>query len=406
MIFSYKAKLKNGEIIKGNIESNDRFSAARELKGQNLIPLMISKKKVFFVDNFSDFLDKFILKVSNQEKIILTKNLSGMLKAGLSISRSLSVLEKQAKNKGLRKTLNSIKEEIDKGNSFSAGLEKFPNTFSGLFISMTRAGEESGNLSGVLKEISLNLEKSHTLTKKIKGALLYPSVIFVTMLLIGILMFAFVVPTLAKTFKNVGATLPASTRFIIFLGDFFSNNLGLTLLGLVVLVLGIIYLLKAKFMSRPVDFLVLHIPMVNKMAKEINTARTARTVSSLLMSGVPIVRAIEITKDVVQNIYYKKILDEAKSAVQKGEPFSEAFKDHPHLYPVMMSEMMQVGEETGKLSDMLLEIALFYENEVENRTKNLSTIIEPVLMIMIGGAVGFFALSMISPIYSVMDKIK
>ena len=133
---------------------------------------------------------------------------------------------------------------------------------------------------------------------------------------------------------------------------------------------------------------------------------TARTLSSLIMSGVPITRAIEITEDVVQNIYYKKVLMEAKVAVEKGAPFSEAFVANPDLYPVMMSEMMQVGEETGKLSDMLLDIAVFYEEEIENKTKNLSTIIEPVLMIIIGAGVGFFAISMISPLYSILDNIK
>jgi type IV pilus assembly protein PilC len=141
------------------------------------------------------------------------------------------------------------------------------------------------------------------------------------------------------------------------------------------------------------------------MVKEINTARTARTMASLLVSGVSITRAIEITEDVVQNIYYKKILVKAKEEIEKGSPFSQAFNESNGLYPVMMTEMVQVGEETGKLSDMLLQIAIFYEEEVENKTKNLSTIIEPVLMVFVGGGVGFFAMSMITPLYSILDNI-
>jgi len=159
-------------------------------------------------------------------------------------------------------------------------------------------------------------------------------------------------------------------------------------------------------MGKYIDFVVIRLPVIGGLAKELNTARTARTMSSLLLAGVSITRAVEITEDVVQNVYYKEVLGEAKVALERGAPFSEVFNAHPKLYPVMMSEMIQVGEETGNLSDMLLQISSFYEEEIENKTKNLSTIIEPVLMLIIGSGVGFFAISMISPLYSVLDNIK
>lgn len=404
MLFYYKAKKNTGEIIEGNINASDRFLAARELKAKDFSPLIIKEKKSSALTSIN--FKNIFSKVKVQEKIILTKNLSGMLKAGLSISRCLSVLQKQTKNEALRKILVSISTEIDGGGTFSNGLASFPKVFSNLFVSMTKAGEESGNLVGALNEIGQSLEKSHSLTKKIKGALFYPGVILCAMILIGILMFAFVVPTLAKTFKGIGAELPASTRFIISLGDFFSNNLLLAFVLIFGTLGAIVYLFRAKFMAKYIDYFVLKLPAVGNLVREINTARTARTLASLLMSGVSIVRALEITQDVVQNIYYKKILEEAKESVQKGEPLSHVFLENSKFYPIMMSEMMQVGEETGKISDMLLDIATFYEGEIENKTKNLSTIIEPVLMVFIGIAVGFFAISMISPMYSVMDKIK
>ena len=158
-------------------------------------------------------------------------------------------------------------------------------------------------------------------------------------------------------------------------------------------------------MAKYIDFIVIRIPIVGNLVKELNTARTARSMSSLLLAGVSITRAVEITEDVVQNIYYKKILNQARVAVEKGAPFSAVFEANSKLYPIMMSEMIQVGEETGKLSDMLLQIALFYEEEIENKTRNLSTIIEPVLMVVIGAGVGFFAISMISPLYSILGSI-
>lgn len=386
------------------MESTDRFALARELKIIGNTPLSIKEK----TNSISDFLDHFedmFSGVSTSELIILTRNMSGMLKAGLSLSRALSVLEKQTKNKVLNKILISVSEEINAGGTLSSGLAKFPKVFSKLFVSMARAGEESGNLVGALTEVGDNLYKAHSLTKKIKGALMYPGVILSAMVLIGIMMFAFVVPTLAKTFNELGVQLPASTRLIISLGNFFSEYLILSLLMVAVLIVGVIYVFRAKFFAKYVDFLIVRLPLIGTMAKELNTARTARTLSSLLLSGVSITRAIEITKDVVQNIYYKEVLDQAILTIEKGKPLSTLFETRPDLYPVMMSEMIQVGEETGKLSEMLLQIALFYEEEISNKTKNLSTIIEPVLMVIIGAGVGFFALSMVTPLYSILDSI-
>jgi type IV pilus assembly protein PilC len=405
MLFTYKSKLKNGQLFEGTMEAVDRFSLSRELKSRGDIPISIVEKRNSSFD-LSNIFQHIFSRVKIAEQIIFTKNLSGMLRAGLSLFRALSVLKKQTKNVVFSNILTSLSNDINSGGTLSSGLMKFPNVFSKLFISMTKAGEESGNLANALSEIGENLEKSHSLNKKIKGALIYPGVIFSAMILIGVLMFAFVVPTLAKTFKELGVDLPASTKFIILLGNFFSEYLILSFVLIIGSAVGIVSLLRAPFMTKYVDFVILRLPFVGGLSKELNTARTARTISSLLLSGVSITRAIEITQDVVQNVYYKEVLIKAKEEIEKGSPFSKAFEENSNLYPIMMTEMVEVGEETGKLSDMLLQIALFYEGEIENKTKNLSTVIEPVLMIFIGAAVGFFAISMISPLYSVMDNIK
>lgn len=405
MLFSYKAK-KDGKIVEDVMDSADRFSLSRELHAKGLIPISIVEKNPKSLFDPMLYLNNLLGKASLVDLIILTRNLSGMLKAGLSLSRALSVLEKQISKPGLKKILVALSAEVNEGGTLSTGLAKFPDVFSKLFISMTKAGEESGNLSGAISEVGMNLEKSHSLNSKIKGALIYPGVILTAMVVIGVLMFAFVVPTLAGTFKELGVTLPLSTKLIIAMGNFFSNNLILTFVILIISVVIIMRLLSAKFMAKYLDYIVLRIPVIGTLVKELNTARTARTLSALLLSGVSIVRAVEITEDVVQNIYYKEVLKEAAIALEKGAPFGKIFEKHPELYPVMMSEMIEVGEETGKLSDMLLQIALFYEEEIETKTKNLSTIIEPILMLFIGSAVGFFAISMISPLYSILGSIK
>lgn len=404
MLFTYKAKMKDGSFTEGVEEALDRFAVSKDLRAKGYTPISISEKNKSNFD-LEKLFESFFSRVKTSQLIIMTKNLSGMLRAGLSLARALSVLEKQTKNSGLNKILTSVINEINSGGTLSTGMSKFPNVFSKLFVSMTRAGEESGNLSGALSEIGTNLEKSHALTKKVKGAMIYPGVIMTAMVIIGILMFAFVVPTLAKTFKELNVDLPASTQFVIFLGNFFSENLILAFLILILIGAGIVFLIRAPFMAKYIDYMILKLPIIGTMSKELNTARTTRTMSALLLSGVSITRAIEITQDVVQNVYYKKVLQQALEEVQKGAPFSEVFEKHEELYPIMMSEMIQVGEETGKLSDMLMQVAMYYEGEIENKTRNLSTIIEPILMIVIGGGVGFFALSMITPLYSVMNNI-
>ncbi|HEY4493938.1 MAG TPA: type II secretion system F family protein [Candidatus Paceibacterota bacterium] len=404
MLYSYIAKPKNGEILRGQAEATDRFTLARELRSRGNSPISISEKGKSGIDIDSLF-SRFFSKINTTELIIFTNNLSGMIKAGLSLYRALLVLQKQTKKSQMSKILTALGAEINSGGTLSSGLAKFPDVFSKLFVSMTRAGEESGNLAGALSDIGISLEKSNSLNKKIRGALIYPGVILSAMVLVGVLMFAFVVPTLANTFKELGVALPVSTRVIIAMGNFFSNNLIITFVLLIGLAFGLVALFRAKFMSKYIDFVVLRIPVIGNIARELNTARTTRTMASLLLAGVSITRAVEITGEVVQNVYYKQVLLDSKKAVERGAPFSQAFVDNPNLYPVMMSEMIEVGEETGKLSDMLLEVALFYEAEIENKTRNLSTIIEPFLMIIIGGGVGFFAISMISPLYSILNNI-
>jgi type IV pilus assembly protein PilC len=404
MLFLYKAKTKEGDIVDGVIESLNRFSAARELRSRGTTPVSISIKKNT-LDPMVPF-KKMFSGVKVSEQISFCKNLSGMLHAGLSLYRALSVLKKQTKNSEFDKILTALIAEINGGGTLSSGLVKFPNIFSKIFVSMVRAGEESGNLAESLVQIQINLEKSNNLNKKVKGALIYPGVIFSAMIIIGVLMFAFVVPTLSKTFTDLNTELPASTKFIVFLGGFFSKHLFLSFAIIIGGAFGIFSLIRANFMAKYIDYLSIKMPIIGKFVIELNTARTVRSISSLLSSGVPIIRAIEITEDVVQNLYYKKVLRESREGIQRGEPFSTAFRENTKLFPIMVGEMIEVGEETGNLAPMLLDVSVFYEEEVENKTKNLSTIIEPFLMIIIGAAVGFFAISMISPLYSVMNNIK
>ena len=284
-------------------------------------------------------------------------------------------------------------------------MKEFPKVFPPLFVSMVGAGEESGNLADSLLIVGNQLEKTYLLKKKIKGAMIYPAIVISAMIIIAILMFIFVVPTLSETFKSMNVELPMSTTIIIGISEFLANHGILALLIAVIVVTVLVILFRTPKGKRYGELTLLHLPIFSKLVKESNSARTARTLSSLLSAGVDVVEAISITKSVVQNSFYKDVLTAAGENVQKGIALSAIFMENSNLYPVLVGEMIEVGEETGKLSDMLLRVAEFYENEVDTATRDLSTIIEPILMVVIGAGVGFFAVSMITPMYSIMSGI-
>lgn len=403
MKFKYKIKNKDNKIEEGIIESSDKFTLARELREKGAIPLSIEEPGAS--KSVLSMKIKLFNNVSLSEKIMFTNNLSGMLSAGLSLNRALSILEKQSTNSYFQEVIRSLEDDVNKGNTLSEGMKKFPKVFSGIFIPMVHAGEESGGLPGTLTEVGLSLKKSYTLNKKIKGAMTYPAIIVFAMIVIAIFMMIYVVPTLTKTFKDLGSELPSSTKAIIWISDTISQHIFLFLITIFSLVFGIFLLSRFKIIQRYFDLGILYIPVIGNIVKEVNTARTARTMSSLLLSGVNISNSLSITEEVLQNVHYKELIHKSIGSIEKGMVLSASFKENTFLYPVMMGEMIEVGEETGNLSKMLLDIANFYETEVDNKTKDLSTIIEPVLMLFIGAAVGLFAVSMVKPMYSVMNNI-
>jgi len=400
MLFEYKAIQKDGKIITGEKEGSDSFSISQTIKDEGMTVISIHEKKkknIGFSLKFKAF--------STHEKIMFARNISSMLEAGLALSRSLEVIARQTKNSKTKAVIENINEQIKKGASFSSALESHPKIFNPIFVSMTNAGEESGNLVQSFKNIASQLEKSYVLMKKIRGALVYPGVIVTAMVFVGFFMLTNIVPTLSKTFLELGVELPASTKFIIALSDLLQEQTLLFFGGLIALILGVIGLFKSKFGRNIVDNVIVKLPVIGDIVKEVNSARTARTLASLLKAGVSYLQAIQITKGVVQNHLYKNILEQAQKKIETGDKISDIFTQNEHLYPSFFGEMIAVGEETGDLGNMLLKVAEFYEEEVDQKTKNMSTIIEPILMLVVGVGVGFFAISMISPMYSLLENI-
>ena len=337
--------------------------------------------------------------------MIFSRNLAVMLSAGLPISRALSALSRQTKNKKFKSVIANLEVDIQKGEPLSMAMDRHPEVFSNLFVAMVRAGEKSGKLPESLNLISQQLERDLTLSRRVKGAMMYPAIIVIAMFGIGAAMMIFVVPTLLSVFQELNVELPFTTKIVIFISNALVNHLllaGLAILSFIVLVF---LMFKSKKGKRLIDTFVLYVPFFSSLVKKINSSRATRTLSSLLSSGVDVVEAFDVAESVLQNHHYKEVLEKAKGEIQKGSPIAQVFLGAENLFPSLVGEMVAVGEETGQLPNMLLRLADFYEEEVGETTKNLTTVIEPVLMIFIGAAVGFFAVSMIQPMYSMMSGL-
>ncbi len=406
MRFNYKAQKSDGTFYEGERDASDKFSLARDLHGSGETLIKATEAKgVSHARMQLQNLFPFLGSVSIHDKVIFARNLSGMLSAGLTVSRALGVLLRQARSQGFKAIINGLIERISKGESLSQACAFYGTVFPPIFISMVRAGEEGGNLAGSLLIVSEQLDRSYTLQRKVKGALVYPAIIIAVMLLVGTVLFIYVVPKLTSSFKEFNVDLPFSTKMVIFVSDFLQAHL---LIGIALVLgagMGLYLAVRSVKGKRILDSLFLHIPVISSIIKDANAARTGQTLSALLSSGVEVVCALEITADVLSNHHYRDVLLLARGAIQRGEPMSGMFREHEDIFPSFLAEMVAVGEETGKLSGRLKETGLFFEREVDQKTKNISTLIEPVLMVVVGAAVGFFAVAMISPMYSLMNTI-
>ncbi|MFH1968431.1 MAG: type II secretion system F family protein [bacterium] len=402
--YFYTAKSIDGQTHTGNAFADDLRQLAHKLKDENLILIKgISNEKEDGRGALSRLFSK--VRVSAAEKILMTRNLHIMTSTGLSTVKIFDILSVQAKNKNFKKALLDIKEKINKGQALSTALAYYPDIFSELFLSMVKVGEESGTLDEVFKDLSLQLEKEHLLKSKVQGAMIYPGIIVLTMLAVGVVIVSVVIPKLNVFFSTLNAELPIYTKFVLGSGNFAAQNWPFLLASPFILLVIFMAALKTKQGKWVIDTALLKLPFFSILIKENDCAILIRSLSSLISSGVPLVRALEVTSKLMGNHYFREAVEDAQEKLKKGESLSSALRVNKDLFPFGMVEMVEVGEETGKSSVILKKLAEFYEQEVINAAEKISTAIEPVLIVILGIAVGIFAFSIIQPMYSVLNTI-
>jgi type IV pilus assembly protein PilC len=397
--FSYQVKDKNGNFNVGYVEGEDREAVAQKLIDQGLTPIKIMEESSSGSFNFL----KFLQIIPASDKVLFAEELATLINAGVPISQSLNILEKQNQNPRFKAALNDLARQVEAGTNLSLAMEKHPDVFSPIFINMIRAGEIGGTLDEALTQLATQLNKDHELSAKIKGAMAYPSVILVAMIGAVIYLMLTIVPQLSDMFKELGGELPASTKSLVFISN------ALTKYGIItfLIIATFIYTFRKaektiipfrRFMHK----LFITLPPLNILIVKMNVAHFARTLSSLLGSGVSVVESLNIVADSTQNLMFKEAIQKTAEKVKNGVNIAEVIKTYK-IFPILVAQMISVGEETGSLDTILKKIADFYEREVDDITKNLSTLLEPMMMIMIGIMVGYVIISIITPIYSMTN---
>jgi type IV pilus assembly protein PilC len=340
------------------------------------------------------------------QKVFFTENLKVMVHAGLSISEALNTLGLQAESKTFKRVIALVKEDVESGRSLSAGLGKFPKTFPPIFVNMVQIGEVSGTLEDVLGELTQQMKKDYELRSKVRGAMMYPIVVLVAMLGITTGLLVFVLPKLLAVFKEFGdVKLPLATRILMAMSDFAQNNGLLLLFGLIALGVALVLVSRTRIGRSVVHAFIIKSPLIGPIARKVNLARFSRTVSGLLRTDIPVVQAFTVTSDVLGNVHFRNAIRDSAERIKKGETISRALGSYPKLFPPLIVQMVLVGERSGTVDDLLADIATFYEQQVDQVLDNLSSIIEPILILTLGGMVGGIALAVITPIYALTESI-
>lgn len=400
MNFLYKIKTQNGELIEGKIEAPDENKAVETLQSKGYLILSIEQLEG---DIFSIDINKYFQRPTNKDIVIFTRQLSTLIDADMPLAEGLRTLARQFEKPTFRTVISEISDTVEGGSALSSALSVHPKLFSSFYVKLVQSGEVSGKLHEALLYLADHLEKSQEINSKIKGALAYPAFVVFALVVVMSIMVVYVLPQLLSIFKDVGANdLPLTTRILIWVTNFVNNYI----YYLLTLIFGSIFLSwryihttngKAVF-----DNIKINMPALGTVVRNLYLARISESLSTLIKSGIPILDTIHITSDLVGNVNYQNILLDAEESVRGGGNMSDVFNKYKEI-PPLMSSMVAIGEKTGKLDFMLGHISKFYKSESDNTIDNIATLIEPILVLVLGVAVAILVSAILLPIYNLVN---
>jgi type IV pilus assembly protein PilC len=397
--FNYKAKDKSGQLVRGEVEAPNLHEAAKLVKSRGFYIISITLK----IDSPFALIRALKDRITPRDVATFTRQLSTMINAGLPITEALLILRSQSKG-SMQKIVAQLLADVEAGESFSNALARHPKIFSRTYMALVKSGEVGGVMDAVLLRLADNLEKQQEFGSKVKGALIYPVIIVVGMVIVSFVMMIFVIPRLTSLYVDFGATLPLPTQILIGLSNFF-----IRFWYIILIFLGIgLYVLKLYKATaagrRKIDALIFKIPVFGELQRQIILTELTRTLSLMVGSGVSILEALNITSEVVGNTIISDALKDAAKQVERGFPIAFSFSRHPEAFPFLLSQMVAVGEETGKMDEVLTKISRIFEVESDEQVKGLTAAIEPIVMVVLGLGVGFLVIAVILPIYNLTSN--
>ncbi|SHO51013.1 type II secretion system F family protein [Desulfopila aestuarii] len=399
-VYIWKGKNSAGEKRKGEIEAPDQASALAQVKRLRMTDLVIKEKPK---DIFAN-IEFFKPKVTGKDIVIFTRQMSTMIDAGLPLVQCLEILEKQQANPTFKKVLGEIRVDVESGSTLADSMRKHPKVFDKLFTNMIEAGETGGILDTILSRLAVFMEKAMALKKRIKGAMTYPTICLAISILILAVILIFVVPVFKSMFEDFGSTLPAPTQFVVDMSDFFKSNTLYLIIGLVLLIAIFKKVYSTEKGQLFIDRTLLRLPVVGILIRKVAVAKFTRTLSTMLQSGVPILEALQVVAKTAGNKIIERAVFRVGDAIAEGRPIADPLEESG-VFPNMVVQMINVGESVGALDSMLEKIADFYDEEVDQAVDNLTAMIEPFMMVFLGGMIGGLVVAMYLPIFKIASVV-
>jgi type IV pilus assembly protein PilC len=400
-IYIWKGRTRQGNIKKGEIEATSEAAVMAQLRAQLILPVSVKEKP----KDVSEYLPFLKPGIKTKELVIFTRQFATMIDAGLPLVQCLQILGDQNENRTFKEILREVKADVEQGSTFADALAKHPKPFDPLYVNLVAAGEIGGILDTILNRLAVYLEKADALARKVKGAMVYPATVLVVAIGVVILLLTKVIPTFEKMFEDFGGTLPGPTQFVVNLSHFVQEWIGPALIGVVLLIIGFnTARRRSRRFRRQTDALFLKTPVFGPLLRKVAVARFTRTLGTMIASGVPILDGLDIVAKTAGNVVIEEALYDVKAAITEGKTVAEPLSESD-VFPGMVVQMIAVGEETGAMETMLGKIADFYDDEVDTAVDALTAMLEPLMMVFLGGTVGSLLIAMYLPIFKIAETI-